>query len=70
MTITGWGRQENEEFGKGGNLWEAQISVMSQKHCKEKYDISGGDIGDRVKKEMPRLFDSTIICAASKVIDS
>ena len=37
------------------------------RYCNFKHDISGGDVGTLLEKELPDLFTSKIICAGSEV---
>ena len=41
--------------------------VLLIRYCNFKHDITGGGIGALLKKELPDLFTSKIICAGSEV---
>ena len=67
-SLAGWGATE-ESNGEASNiLKETKMNVFAQSHCNNSWDISSAALGvgaSYVQKELPELFQSSLLCAGS-----
>lgn len=65
-TLTGWGSQFRADQSQSTKLRVSKLSIFSHNFCNESYDV-GGFVGNSIKNSMPRLFQSSLLCAGYEV---
>ena len=65
VTVQGWGENINGDIGM--QVSEATVTVRSKKECDYRFSRAGPSIIDSVRTFLPRLTNSTLICADSSV---
>lgn len=65
VTVQGWGENINGDIGM--QVSEATVTVRSKKECDYRFSRAGPSIIDSVRAFLPRLTNSTLICADSSV---
>ena len=65
-TLTGWGTSSRSDEEASSKLRVTQLSIFSQSYCNQSYNTDGF-IGDRIRNNLPKLFQSSIFCAGYEV---
>ena len=65
ILVQGWGEDVNGEVGK--QISEAAVTVRSSKECDYRFSKAGPSVIDTVRDKLPKLTNSTLICADSSL---
>ena len=65
VSVQGWGEDINGVIGM--QVSEATVTVRSQKECDYRFSRAGPSVIDSVKAFLPKLTNSTLICADSSL---
>ena len=65
ILVQGWGEDINGEVGM--QVSEATVTVRSSKECDYRFSRAGPSVIDAVRAFLPKLTDSTLICADSSL---
>ena len=65
ILVQGWGEDVNGEVGM--QVSEASVTVRSSKECDYRFSRAGPSVIDTVRAFLPKLTNSTLICADSSL---
>ena len=65
VSVQGWGENSNGDIGR--EVSEATVTVRSPQECDYRFSSAGPSVIDSVRAFLPRLTDSTLICADSSL---